>query len=132
MTEQALVITEHASDEEQEGRAQLVKLLHACPVPDEQLLANLGLFLESKALARILFMDFLFQQIVDVQGVVMDFGTRWGPNLALFAALRGIHDPFNRHRRVIGFDTFHGFPSVSREDGTASGMRAGNQAVTEG
>jgi hypothetical protein len=93
------------------------------------MLSNLGLFLESKNLARILFMDFLFRQIVDVQGVVMEFGTRWGQNLALFAALRGIYDPFNRHRKLVGFDTFRGFPAIAPEDGRAAMMRPGQLAV---
>ena len=65
-------------------------LLKDCPISDDQLLSNLGLFLESKNLSRILFMDFLFRQIIDVQGVIMEFGTRWGQNMALFEALRGI------------------------------------------
>jgi hypothetical protein len=124
-----LAITEYASDTEREGRGAMVDLLRAAPLPDDQLLSNLGLFLESKNLSRILFMDFLFRQIVDVQGVVMEFGTRWGQNLALFAALRGIYDPFNRHRKLVGFDTFEGFPEIGPQDGRASMMRPGQLAV---
>ena len=60
-----------------------------------QLLSNLGLFLESKNLARILFMDFLFRQIVSVQGVVMEFGTRWGQNVALFSG-SATYSPFDQ------------------------------------
>jgi hypothetical protein len=125
-------IKSYASPEETANRAEMVKLLRDCPILDDQLLSNIGLFIESKNLARILFMDFLFRQIIDVQGVVMEFGTRWGQNLALFAALRGIYDPFNRHRKVIGFDTFSGFPSISKEDGKSEMIRAGQLAVTEG
>src|SRR5581483_10874566 len=97
----------------------------------EQLLANLGLYLESKHLARILCMDFLFRQIVDVQGAVMEFGTNWGQNMAIFAALRGIHDPYNRVRKLVAFDTFTGFPGIAPEDGTHEMMRAGNLATSE-
>jgi hypothetical protein len=71
---------------------------------------NLGLFINSKNMARILFMHHIYQQIVNIHGVVMDFGTRWGQNMALFQAFRGIYEPFNRHRKIIGFDTFKGFP----------------------
>jgi hypothetical protein len=129
MSTSPLAITEYASDTEREGRGAMVDLLRAAPLPDDQLLSNLGLFLESKNLSRILFMDFLFRQIVDVQGVVMEFGTRWGQNLALFAALRGIYDPFNRHRKLVGFDTFEGFPEIGPQDGRASMMRPGQLAV---
>lgn len=123
--------TYHSSDE-QSGRDQLFQLLKDSPIPDDQLLSNLGLFLESKNLARILFFDFLFRQIVDVQGVVMEFGTRWGQNLGLFSALRGIYDPFNRQRKIIGFDTFQGFPNISPEDGDSDMMEPNNLSVGEG
>ncbi len=121
-----------ASDGESRSRSHLLDLLRAAPIPDEQLLSNLGLFLESKSLARLLFMDELFRRIVGVQGVVLELGTRWGQNAALFAALRGIHDPFNRHRRIVAFDTFDGFPGLSTADGQADLMKLGNLAVTEG
>ena len=58
----------HASDAEKESRLGLVRLLKSAPIPEEQLLSNLGLFLESKNLARILLMDHLFRQIVDECG----------------------------------------------------------------
>jgi hypothetical protein len=65
-----------------------------------------------------------------VHGVVVEFGVRWGQNMALFSVLRGIHEPFNYNRRIIGFDTFEGFPSVSAEDGGA--VQEGDYAVSEG
>jgi len=61
-------------------------------------------------------MDFLYRQILGVPGVVMEFGTRWGQNLSLFAALRGIYDPFERNRKIIGFDTFSGFLGTGDKD----------------
>jgi hypothetical protein len=106
-------------------------LLKDCPISDDQLLSNLGLFLESKNLSRILFMDFLFRQIIDVQGVIMEFGTRWGQNMALFEALRGIYEPFNRHRKLIAFDTFEGFPSLHKKDGESEMMQVGQLALSE-
>ena len=45
----------------------------------------------------------------------MDFGTRWGNNMALFSIFRGMYEPFNRHRKIIGFDTFSGFPSINEK-----------------
>ncbi len=122
----------HQSESEAEDRGRLRSLLAESPVPEEQLLENLGLYLESKNLARILFMDALYRQILDVQGVVFEFGCRFGQNLALFSALRGIYEPFNRHRRIVGFDTFEGFPSIASQDGSSSMMRPGQLATPEG
>ena len=129
MTQQQYEIKNYSSESEESARADMVSLLRHCPIPDDQLLSNIGLFIESKNLARILFMDHLFKQIVDVQGVVMELGTRWGQNLAVFEALRGIYDPFNRHRKIIGFDTFTGFPSIQAEDGASEMMATGQLAV---
>ena len=119
-----------ASNSESDRRQALVNQLKSSSIPDDQLLANLGLFLDAKNLSRLLFMDFLYRQIVDVQGIVCDFGTRWGQNSALFTALRGIYEPYNRHRRIVAFDTFAGFPNVTAQDGRSPLMEAGRLAVT--
>lgn len=122
----------YASDVERAARLKMQNLYESCPIPADQRLSNLGLFLESKQLSRLLFMDFLYRQVIDVQGVVMEFGTHWGQNTAVFTALRGIYDSFNRHRKIVGFDTFDGFPSVKAEDGTSELMRIGKLKTTEG
>jgi hypothetical protein len=96
------------------------------PIPDDQLLSNLGLFINSKTLSRMMFMNHLYEQITDVMGVVMEFGTHWGSNLAQFAALRGIYEPFNRHRKIIGFDTFEGFLKIDPQDGKSELMHVGH------
>src|SRR3989344_6659613 len=116
----------YESDQEKHIRNQIVEHFKNCPIPDDQLMSNLGLFLNSKNLSRILFMDHIFKQIVDVPGAIFEFGTRWGQNIALFSALRGIYDPFNRHKKIVGFDTFTGFPEVSPEDGKSEMMFKGN------
>lgn len=125
-------IKTHESDLELSNRGNLEAALLAAPIPEGQLVGNLGLFLDSKALSRILAMDFLYKKILEVEGVVLEFGTRWGQNVALFQTLRGIYEPFNRHRRVVGFDTFQGFPAVQGEDGTSEMMFKGNLSVGDG
>jgi hypothetical protein len=119
------------SSQEEDVRYQFLEYFKNCPIPEDQLLSNLGLFLNSKSLARILFMQHLYEKIVDVQGVVFDLGTRWGQNLSIFAACRGLYEPFNRHRKLVGFDSFAGFPSVSEKDGSSDLMKAGNVTVTD-
>lgn len=124
------ILTFDSKDEAQSRAALLDLFLHSKVTPD-QILGNLGLFLDAKNLSRILLMDDLYKKIVDVQGVVMDFGTRWGHNMALFQTLRGIYEPFNRHRKVVGFDTFEGFPAVEPEDGDSPLMYKGNLRVSD-
>lgn len=125
-------VVHYASPQEADRRETFAQMVRTCPIPDKELLDNLGVFLNSKTLARLKFMDTIYQQIVEVPGVVMEFGTRWGQNLSHFAALRGIYEPFNRHRKLVGFDTFAGFAGVSKEDGKSKMMQPGNYGVGEG
>lgn len=124
-------IKTYSSADEASVREQLIQHFRKCPIGDDQILSNLGLFLNSKNLSRILFMDHLYRQIVDLQGIIVEFGVRWGQNLALFSALRGIYEPFNRHRKIVGFDTFTGFPSISENDGKSDMMKKGELSVSK-
>ena len=115
-----------SSTEEVSRRIEFVETFKNMPIPEDQLLSNLGLFINSKTLSRMMFMNHLYEQITDVMGVVMEFGTHWGSNLAQFAALRGIYEPFNRHRKIIGFDTFEGFLKIDPQDGNSELMHVGH------
>ena len=132
MTEAELGLWSYSSQSEVEARSALLENFRNCPIPDDEIMSNLGLFINSKNLARIMFMNLMYSKIVNVHGSVMDFGTRWGQNAAIFTALRGIYEPFNRHRRIIACDSFSGFPSVAAEDGASDSMRTGNLSVSAG
>jgi hypothetical protein len=116
--------------EDTANRRKLVQLLRNTPLPADELVHNLGLYLSRQSLARILYMSELYREIVNVHGVVMEFGVRWGQNMSLFGSLRGLYEPFNYNRVIVGFDTFSGFPEISQEDGRA--VAAHDYGVTEG
>lgn len=120
----------YASADEETYLARLTRI--AKWFPADSSLENLGLFLTSKNLARLLFLDHIYQKIVNVPGVVMDFGTRWGQNAVVFSNLRSIYEPFHRHRKVVAFDTFKGFPGITTEDGKSELMTEGNLALPFG
>ncbi len=111
-------------DAAQSGRRkQMMELFRQWPIPDGEFFLNLGMFLPPQTLGRALFMDHLYRQILPIQGIVTEFGCRWGQNLSLLTSLRGIYEPFNRLRKIVGFDTFEGFPNVSSKDaGLSQGM----------
>jgi len=123
-------IQTHESDYEKNRNSELLNMLKTSLIPEDQILSNLGLFLNSKNLSRILFINYIYTKIINIQGVIMEFGSRWGQNLALFSALRGIYEPFNRHRKIIGFDTFSGFPNIHNKDGNADMMKKNNLSVS--
>jgi len=109
-----------SSPEEKEIQKQLIEHFKSHPLPDDEILPNLGLFLTSKALSRILFFYEIYKKIIYTHGIIIEFGVRWGQTLSIMTALRGIFEPFVRHRKVVGFDTFEGAKGVSEKDGQLS------------
>ena len=72
-------------------------------------------------LSRVFYFYELYKKIINVPGCIMEFGVHFGANLSLLINLRGIFEPYNSSRKVIGFDTFSGFSSVdSSFDGLLS------------
>jgi hypothetical protein len=106
----------------------MLNFLKDCPIPEKELLGNLNLFIKRQSLTRVLFMYELYKKIIGVHGNVFEFGVRWGQDMVLFECFRGMLEPFNYTRKIIGFDTFAGFPSVS---GIDSGAKIGDMGVTD-
>jgi hypothetical protein len=119
------------SDNEMERRSGLYDLMMNAPIPPQELLSNMLLFLPNKEFARMLFIHEIYKMILPVHGSIMEFGVRWGNNQALFSAFRAVYEPYNQNRRIIGFDTFEGFPSVASEDGGEEYIEVGAFAVTK-
>jgi hypothetical protein len=131
--ERTLQMSFRASEAERQDRADFYKLFKESPIPNEQLLMHLALYMNRQTLSHLLFMHELYQHILGLHGVVMEFGPRWGRNLALFHSFRGIYEPFNHNRKIIGFDTFEGFPAVDKHnDGDSELVSQGTFSVTAG
>ena len=114
------------------SRGEIADALLKSPIPTNELLRNLGLYLLPMELKRFLFFDSLYRQFISVPGVIIEFGCRWGQNLAILQSLRAIYEPYSFLRTIIGFDTFQGFPGVTEKDGTASVIAEGSYGVCEG
>lgn len=113
---------------EQNERKALLTALKESTIPDNEKLDNIGLFITRQNLAKINFIQFLYEKIIPIHGVIMEFGVRWGQNMALLSAIRGMLEPYNYNRKIIGFDTFSGFNSIDEKDG--KGIYVGNYGVT--
>jgi len=132
MADKEIRIITNASEREKELRNSFFNLFRDCPIPPNERLNNLSLFMSRQALSNLLYMEFLYRKIVDVHGIICEFGVRWGRNLALFESLRGIYEPFNYGRKIVGFDTFSGFPTIHTKDGNATIASKGSFSVTKG
>lgn len=58
----------------------------------------------------------LFNKSKDVQGCIVECGVHRGNNLGLFYHLASIHNPAGFNKKIIGFDTFTGFPEIGSND----------------
>jgi hypothetical protein len=125
-------ILPHESDHERTVRHRLAHLLASTPIPPEELVDNLALYLRRQPLTDLLSLDALYRMILDVPGVIMEFGVHRGRHLAALTALRSVYEPYNPHRRIIGFDTFTGFPDVTDIDTTIPSAVAGRFALSDG
>ncbi len=73
-------------------------------------------FVSRQSLSTFLFKWEIFKQVLEVQGSVVECGVRSGGGLFAFAHFSAILEPTNYQRKIIGFDTFEGFPAVARQD----------------
>jgi hypothetical protein len=94
-------------------RNRLGEMFANSPLPKEELMFNLGLYVRSSLLVKFLVLNDLYLRFKSVPGALIEFGTWWGQNLILLENLRAIHEPFNKQRTIIGFDTFSGYPEAS-------------------
>jgi DNA-directed RNA polymerase subunit N (RpoN/RPB10) len=121
-----------SSPEEIDNKQRFYDLYNSSPIAHDEVLNNLGLFINRQCLSRMIFMHDMYKNILDVNGVIVEFGVRWGQNLALFQNFRGMYEPFNHTRKIIGFDTFSGFPSVDQKDGRSNVATVGSYSVSDG
>lgn len=73
-------------------------------------------FVPRQALALFLAKHHLFQHVLEVHGHILECGVFLGGGLMTWAQLSAIYEPVNFIRRVVGFDTFTGFPGLSEKD----------------
>jgi len=90
-------------------RNRLRELFENSPLPQDDLMFNLGLYVRSSLLVKFLVLHELYARFKSLPGALIEFGTWWGQNLVLLENLRAIHEPFNKQRIIIGFDTFGGY-----------------------
>jgi hypothetical protein len=82
----------------------------------EAKLENFPKYVRRQHLKRFLAMYEIFKMALPVKGSVVECGVFRGFGLMSWAKLSTILEPENLTRRIYGFDTFEGFPTVADED----------------
>jgi len=79
-------------------------------------LRNFTKYVPRQELARFLAKHALFEKILHTHGHIIECGVFLGGGLMTWAQLSAVYEPVNHTRRVVGFDTFTGFPELSDKD----------------
>lgn len=117
------------SPQQQQARELLVELYRDSPLPIDHQLVNLGLYQRSTGVAKLLYLDELYRRILNIPGVIMEFGFWHGETLVRLFNLRAVYEPYNHTRKVIGFDTLTGYTGPTSKDGTDELVKDGQYSV---
>lgn len=69
-----------------------------------------------QSIAKFLTKYEIFKLILNVNGSIVEGGVLHGGGTLAWAKLSSILEPTNHTRKIIGFDTFEGFPSIHHND----------------
>tara|TARA_X000000368_G_scaffold419092_1_gene422389 strand:- start:19415 stop:20176 length:762 start_codon:yes stop_codon:yes gene_type:complete len=104
------------SNSEIEYVKNLANFLKKSKFSDVEKVENFPIFTSRQTLAQFLFKYEIFKQILNVNGSIIECGVAFGSGIFTFAHLSTIFEPANHTRKIFGFDTFSGFPSISKFD----------------
>ncbi|HTV55136.1 MAG TPA: TylF/MycF/NovP-related O-methyltransferase [Terriglobia bacterium] len=99
-----------------DGRRALEEYFRRSAGSATEKLENFSKYVPRQTLARFLARYEIFKRAQNIQGSIVECGVQFGFGLLTFAKLSAIVEPYNFQRRVIGFDTFSGFPEISEPD----------------
>ncbi|WP_446809990.1 TylF/MycF/NovP-related O-methyltransferase [Methylomonas sp. 2BW1-5-20] len=91
-------------------------LIEKYPAPINSKLDNFEKYVRRQAISRFLVRYELFQMQLGIKGSIIECGVHHGGGLLAWAKLSATLEPFALDRRIFGFDTFEGFPSVNDKD----------------
>jgi macrocin-O-methyltransferase TylF-like protien len=88
-------------------------------------LRNFSKFVPRQNLALFLAKNEIFKRVLNVHGHIVECGVFMGGGLLTWAQFSAIYEPYNHTRRIVGFDTFAGFPNLSELDRPDDGAEVG-------
>tara|TARA_E500000178_G_scaffold349197_1_gene405712 strand:+ start:2945 stop:3625 length:681 start_codon:yes stop_codon:yes gene_type:complete len=77
---------------------------------------NFSKFTRRQVIAKHLVKYELFKEILNIKGSIVECGVHEGGGLFSWAHFSTILEPYNYHRKIIGFDTFQGFKQIHKKD----------------
>ncbi len=101
---------------EQQVGKNIARIYDANPDPTVTKLENFPKYVRRQHLKRFLALYEIFKLAMPVKGSIVECGVFRGFGLMSWAKLSTMLEPENLTRRIYGFDSFEGFPTVSEKD----------------
>lgn len=101
---------------EAEAATDLYAAFEQSALPLAQRLHAFARHVRRQDVARLLARYEIFKTVVPVNGSVVECGVFTGAGLFSWLHFSAILEPYNHTRRIIGFDTFSGFPGLDDKD----------------
>ncbi|HUQ19464.1 MAG TPA: TylF/MycF/NovP-related O-methyltransferase [Gemmatimonadaceae bacterium] len=101
---------------EAEVGKNIERIFTECSDPVEIKLQNFPKYVRRQHLKRFLAMYELFKLALPVKGSIIECGVFRGFGVMTWAKLSAMLEPENLTRRIYGFDTFEGFPTIGDKD----------------
>jgi hypothetical protein len=91
------------------------------------------LFVRRQDIAYFMAKYEIFKQILNTNGSIVECGVFVGGGIMTWLHCSSILEPYNHTRKIIGFDTFSGFPEIDESDkitGTSEHLHVGGLNVS--
>ncbi len=112
------------SEKEQSYAAWMEQCIADSPFSNLERLQSFSLYTPRQELTNFLVRYEIFKRVIEVQGSIIECGVLRGAGLMAWAHFSAIFEPTNHQRRVVGFDTFSGFPKLSKQDRASASEEA--------
>ncbi len=121
----------NSNDTSLSARDELFESYENYHAPQDEKERSLALFLRGSQLARILAIQEIYKEILNIPGAIFDLGTWRGTTPVLCENFRAIYEPLNFQRHIYAFDTFEGYKGFKEEENRVSDISNGTYGVEE-
>jgi hypothetical protein len=102
--------------EETEAAVDYVRIFENSQDSTLNKLSNFAKYLRRQDMTKLIARYEIFKKVLHTKGSVVECGVFRGAGLMSWALFSDMMEPVNLTRRIYGFDTFEGFPNVSKKD----------------
>jgi len=93
------------------------KLVQESGMNSQDVIENFMLFYRRVNFSKFLTHVELFKKTIDIPGSIVECGVFKGSSFLTFLKMADVYCPGDTLKKLIGFDTFEGFPNLSEKDG---------------